>query len=113
MTGDTIGLKIATVSASAKMIAIIRKYSNNPMGKIKRSVQERNYVLLYPYTDRLGLKKIIACYDELKENGIEATYLEEPYVPHPLAGVMAQNKPEAAKEKHVWSTGDQKIGGQK
>jgi len=31
-------------------------------------------------------------------------------VPHPLAGVMAQNKPAAAKEKHVWSTGDQKIG---
>ena len=40
----------------------------------------------------------------------ETGYLEEPYVPHPLAGVMAQNKPAAAKEKHVWSTGDQKIG---
>ena len=40
----------------------------------------------------------------------EITYLEEPYVPHPLAGVMAQNKPTAAKEKHVWSTGDQRIG---
>ena len=39
----------------------------------------------------------------------EIRYLEEPYVPHPLAGVMAQNKPAAAKEKHVWSTGDQKI----
>ena len=24
---------------------------------------------------------------------------EEPYVPHPLAGLMAQNKPAAAKEK--------------
>ena len=40
----------------------------------------------------------------------EILYLEELYVPHPLAGVMAQNKPAAAKEKHVWSTGDQKIG---
>ena len=40
----------------------------------------------------------------------EILYLEEPYVPHPLAGVMAQNKPASAKEKHVWSTGDQKIG---
>jgi aryl-alcohol dehydrogenase-like predicted oxidoreductase len=39
----------------------------------------------------------------------ELSYLEQPYVPHPLAGVMAQNKPSAAKEKHVWSTGDQKI----
>lgn len=39
----------------------------------------------------------------------EISYLEEPYVPHPLAGVMAQNRPQASKEKHVWSTGDQKI----
>ena len=39
----------------------------------------------------------------------EIAYLEEPYVPHPLAGVMAQNKAANAKEKHVWSTGSQKI----
>ena len=39
----------------------------------------------------------------------EIAYLEAPYVPHPLAGVMAQNKPINAKEKHVWSTGSQKI----
>ncbi len=39
----------------------------------------------------------------------DIAYLEEPYVPHPLAGVMAQNKPENAKEKHVWTTGDQTI----
>ena len=39
----------------------------------------------------------------------EIRYLEEPYVPHPLAGVMAQNKPANAKDKHVWSTGKQRI----
>ncbi|MDO4881773.1 MAG: aldo/keto reductase [Oscillospiraceae bacterium] len=39
----------------------------------------------------------------------EINYLEEPYVPHPLAGVMAQNKPENANAKHVWTTGSQKI----
>ncbi|MBR7009888.1 MAG: aldo/keto reductase [Oscillospiraceae bacterium] len=39
----------------------------------------------------------------------EQAYLEAPYVPHPLAGVMAQNKPANAKEKQVWSTGDQRI----
>ena len=39
----------------------------------------------------------------------EIVYLEEPYVPHPLAGVMAQNKRSDAEKKHVWSTGDQKI----
>ena len=46
---------------------------------------------------------------ELELTSDEITYLEEAYVPHPLAGVMAQNKPAAAKEKHVWSVGDQKI----
>ena len=39
----------------------------------------------------------------------ETAYLEEPYVPHRLVGVMAQNTPAAAKEQHVWSTGSQKI----
>ena len=39
----------------------------------------------------------------------EIVYLEEPYVPHPLAGVMAQNKRSDKEKKHVWSTGDQKI----
>lgn len=39
----------------------------------------------------------------------EAAYLEEPYVPHALVGVMAQNTISAAKEKHVWPTGNQKI----
>ena len=39
----------------------------------------------------------------------ECAWLEEPYVPHPLVGVMAQNTAAAAKEDHVWSTGDQKL----
>lgn len=39
----------------------------------------------------------------------ETAYLEELYIPHSLAGVMAQNKPANANEKHVWSTGNQKI----
>ena len=39
----------------------------------------------------------------------EISYLEEPYVPHALAGVMAQNKPANRNEAHVWSTGSQKI----
>ena len=43
---------------------------------------------------------------ELTDN--EIAYLEEPYVAHPLAGVMAQNKPANTKDKHVWSTGSQK-----
>ncbi len=50
---------------------------------------------------------------DLELTAAETAYLEEPYVPHPLAGVMAQNKPSNSREKHVWSTGDQKIGAEK
>lgn len=39
----------------------------------------------------------------------ETSYLEEPYVPHALVGVMAQNTLSTAKEKHVWSAGKQKL----
>lgn len=39
----------------------------------------------------------------------ELAFLEESYLPHMLVGVMAQNTPDAAKEQHVWSTGNQKI----
>ena len=46
---------------------------------------------------------------ELELTREEAAYLEELYVPHRLVGVMAQNTPAAAKDKHVWSTGNQRI----
>lgn len=39
----------------------------------------------------------------------EISYLEEPYVPHRLVGVMAQNTAAASGKAHVWSAGDQKI----
>ena len=32
----------------------------------------------------------------------EIAYLEEPYVPHAIVGVMAQNKPSDAGKEHVW-----------
>ena len=46
---------------------------------------------------------------DLKLTPEECAYLEEPYTPHALVGVMAQNTVSAAKESHVWSTGDQKV----
>ena len=46
---------------------------------------------------------------ELSLSQDDISFLEEPYVPHPLAGVMAQNKPADKNNDHVWSTGDQKI----
>lgn len=46
---------------------------------------------------------------ELVLTAEETAYLEAPYVPHNLVGVMAQNTPAAARQVHVWSTGNQKI----
>lgn len=46
---------------------------------------------------------------ELTLTAEECAYLEEPYVPHALVGVMAQNTPVAASRQHVWSTGNQRI----
>ena len=46
---------------------------------------------------------------ELELSQEEIAYLEEPYIPHRLVGVMAQNTPTAKTEKKVWSTGNQKI----
>ena len=46
---------------------------------------------------------------DLSLSNDEIAYLEEMYIPHKLVGVMAQNTPAAVKEKHVWSTGNQKI----
>lgn len=46
---------------------------------------------------------------ELQLTPEELMYLEAPYVPHALVGVMAQNTVDTAKQTHVWGTGDQKI----
>jgi len=41
---------------------------------------------------------------ELMLSDKEIAYLEECYVPHNLVGVMAQNTPNTATQKHVWNT---------
>ena len=46
---------------------------------------------------------------ELELSEDEIHYLEEPYVPHRLVGVMAQNTAASSGESHVWTTGKQKI----
>lgn len=46
---------------------------------------------------------------ELELSEDEIHYLEEPYVPHRLVGVMAQNTAASSGEFHVWTTGKQKI----
>ena len=58
---------------------------------------------------KLGQVNGMAAAVDLKLSRDEINYLEEPYVPHALVGVMAQNTASSAKESHVWSTGSQKI----
>lgn len=45
---------------------------------------------------------------DLRLSAEEISYLEEPYIPHKLVGVMAQNTLDAGKEIHVSSAGNQK-----
>ena len=42
---------------------------------------------------------------EMELTDEEIAWLEAPYVPHPLAGVMAQNRPTNDAGSHVWPTG--------
>lgn len=76
MNNDVIGLKISDNSISAKTIAIVRKYNNASIGQIRKNILEGKYVLFCSYTDRNGLKSVIECYEELKENGIAAEVYE-------------------------------------
>lgn len=46
---------------------------------------------------------------DLVLSGKETAYLEEAYQPHPLVGVMAQNKQETGQEKHIWPVGNRKL----
>lgn len=39
---------------------------------------------------------------DVKLSAEDIAYLEEPYLPHKLSGVMAQNKPNAKKDSQVW-----------
>ena len=45
---------------------------------------------------------------DLKLSPEECAWLEAPYTPHPLVGVMAQNTAASAKEQHVWSAGSKR-----
>lgn len=45
---------------------------------------------------------------ELTLTAEEIAWLEEPYLPHRLVGVMAQNTAADAGKSHVWFTGSQK-----
>ena len=50
---------------------------------------------------------------DLKLSDNEIAYLEEPYAPHAIVGVMAQNKPADADKEHVWLANAKYLKGEK
>ena len=50
---------------------------------------------------------------DLKLSDNEIAYLEEPYAPHAIVGVMAQNKPADAGKEHVWLANAKYLKGEK
>lgn len=76
MAEDRIGLKLGSGNATAAAITVIREYSGSTILQIRKSIQKDKYVLSRPYTDRHGLKSVIACYEELERLGIKAEIYE-------------------------------------
>ena len=69
-----------------------------------------DYIAMTPYSSLAGGRLSRRPGETSKRlEAEELAWLEEPYVPHALVGVMAQNTASAAKQTHVWSTGNQKI----
>ncbi len=50
---------------------------------------------------------------DLELSDSEIAYLEEPYTPHAIVGVMAQNKPANANKEHVWLTNAKYLDGER
>lgn len=74
--GETIGLKVQASVPAAKCISVIRKYDPSPMSVIRDRILRHEYLLVYSYTDRFALKKLIKCYKDLAAQGIEAELYE-------------------------------------
>ncbi len=102
--------------ASAKQDSVIIKRVANLANKYHVSMTEISlaWLLAKVTAPVVGATKIshvegaVKAVD-MKLSPEDMTYLEEDYVPHNLVGVMAQNTPQAAGEKHVWSVGKQEI----
>ena len=71
-----IGLKIDSYISFAECAKIIRQFENYSISEIKTRISNKDYVLCYPCTDDIGIKKLIKCYDELIAAGATASLYE-------------------------------------
>lgn len=76
MNEDLIGLKIEKYDSIAKCISILRKYENEPMSVLKKRILNGEYAISCEYTDDIGLKNIIKCYEELTAANMNVSIFE-------------------------------------
>jgi len=74
---DTVGIKIPKGTSIAKCVSIIKKIEPSlSISDINSRINNNEYVLSYDYTDNDGIKKIISCYEQLINLGINPTLFE-------------------------------------
>lgn len=66
------GIKLKERSMNAKVISILRKYTNDSISNIKNHILRNEYIFSCNYIeDEKKLKKLILCHDELAKNNFE------------------------------------------
>lgn len=76
MSQYIVGLKIKSFQSFASVAKIIRKYKEYSFSEIKALIEKHDYLLCFDCADRQGVKKIIACHDELIAVGAEVNLYE-------------------------------------
>jgi len=72
-----IGIKITQYKSLPKCINIIRKYRDASIGKIKTEIESNEFIYACDFTDTTGLNSLIACHDELYNEGAVLTIQEQ------------------------------------
>ena len=76
-TSDNVSIKIPAGAPIAKCVSVIRKIEPSlSISDISSRINNNEYVLSYDYTDGIGVKKIIKCYEGLTKLGIQPTLFE-------------------------------------
>ena len=71
-----VGIKTEETYFDAKIVKIVRKYSDYSIADIKKMVLENDYLLFVDYVDEDGIKKVLALYQDLQNAGISCVLYE-------------------------------------
>ena len=69
---DTIGIKLPTGMVSAKCVSIVRRHTPLSISEIREAAESDDYIMVFDGALEEGPRKIVALYDELHANGIQA-----------------------------------------